>query len=406
MFVVDNIKLATRNFRTRKLRTFLTVLGISVGIGAILFLVSLGYGLQKVLIEKIAKSDTLLTLDVAAGDSNLIKIDQSVINDLSQIPDVTEISRLQNVVSVCRLDGISSQITLNSVNSNYFRLGGIEPIDGKLFQQDDVPEIVLSQGAADSLGIEPGVSPIGMEISVKLADSSSAENQSDELTADNDADVITLDQPFKIVGIVDDAANSFGFIPIKWTEESGFQNYSSLKVKVSNQKKIDTVRNAIIEKGLLVMALSDTVDQANKIFSVIQVVLALFGIVALVVSAIGMFNTMTISLLERTNEIGIMKSLGASNRDIRFLFLTESVMIGTFGGVGGVLIGFLGTKIIDLGFNFLASRLGGQSVDVFYTPTWFILFILLFSTIIGLVTGVYPAERASKLNPLVALRYK
>jgi putative ABC transport system permease protein len=154
------------------------------------------------------------------------------------------------------------------------------------------------------------------------------------------------------------------------------------------------------------MALSDTVDQANKIFSVIQIVLALFGIVALTVSAIGMFNTMTISLLERTNEIGIMKSIGASNRDIRFLFLTESILIGSFGGIGGVIIGFMGTTTINLGFNFLANRLGGQSVNVFYTPIWFILFVLLFSTLIGLFTGIYPAERASKLNPLVALRYK
>jgi putative ABC transport system permease protein len=404
MFIVDNVKLATRNFRTRKLRTFLTVLGISVGIGAILFLVSLGYGLQKLLIEKIAKSDTLLTLDVAAGESSLVKIDRAVIEDISKIPGVMEVSRMQNAMSICKLNDISSQVTLNAVNTNFFRLGGIEPEQGKIFQQDDAREIILSQGAIDSMGIGSDTSSLGKEIEINLIASSFLKEP--ESTQSNENDIIPLDQKFSIVGIIDDQANSFGFIPINWTEKTGLENYNGLKVKIIEQQKIDEIRNLLIEKGLLVMALSDTVDQANKIFSVIQIVLALFGIVALTVSAIGMFNTMTISLLERTNEIGIMKSIGASNRDIRFLFLTESILIGSFGGIGGVIIGFMGTTTINLGFNFLANRLGGQSVNVFYTPIWFILFVLLFSTLIGLFTGIYPAERASKLNPLVALRYK
>lgn len=404
MFVLDNVKLATRNFRTRKLRTFLTVLGISVGIGAILFLVSLGYGLQKLLIEKIAKSDTLLTLDVAAGDSTLIKIDEATIDELSEIPDVTEISRVQNVMSICKLDEISSQVTLNAVNANFFRLGGVEPIEGKIFEKDDLPEIILSQGAIASLGVDPGSSPIGKELSISLVTASPL-GKNEEALKEKES-ILPLEQNFLLIGIIDDPSDSFGFIPINWTEKAGFQKYSNLKIKVADQTKIDPTRNTLIEKGLSVMALSDTVDQANKIFSVVQIVLALFGIVALVVSAIGMFNTMTISLLERTNEIGIMKSLGASNSDIRFLFLTESILIGSFGGIGGVLIGFLGTTTINFGFNFLADRLGGQSVAVFYTPIWFSLFILIFSTLIGLVTGIYPAERASKLNPLVALRYK
>jgi putative ABC transport system permease protein len=404
MFIVDTVKLATRNFRTRKLRTFLTVLGISVGIGAILFLVSLGYGLQKLLIEKIARSDTLSTLDVAAGNSALIKIDQPIIENLSRIPNVLEVSRMQNILSICKLGDISSQVTLNAVNVNYFRLGGIDPAQGTLFQKDDAPEIILSQGAINSMGIDSEMSPIGKEIQIELITSSILEKDDNELT--NQEGGVPLDQKFRIIGVIDDAAESYAFVPLNWTENAGLKNYNSLKIKVTDQKKIDEVRNSIIDQGLSVMALSDTVDQANKIFSVIQIVLALFGIVALIVSAIGMFNTMTISLLERTNEIGIMKSLGASNRDIRFMFLTESVLIGAFGGIGGVLIGFMGSATINLGFNFLALRLGGQSVNVFYTPIWFVLFVLVFSTIIGLVTGIYPAERASKLNPLVALRYK
>ena len=104
--------------------------------------------------------------------------------------------------------------------------------------------------------------------------------------------------------------------------------------------------------------------------------LSLFGIIALIVSAIGMFNTMTIALLERTQEIGIMKTLGASSLDIWKMFLTESMMIGFFGGAFGVIIGFLASRILNIGLNFLAKSFGGLEIELFYIPVWFIIFIL------------------------------
>jgi len=209
-----------------------------------------------------------------------------------------------------------------------------------------------------------------------------------------------------IAGIVADDSGSTGFLPIRFTDDLGIEYYDSVKVKVESQGFLEETRNTLVERGLSVLALSDTIDQANKIFSVIQVVLALFGLVALAVSAIGMFNTMTIALLERTNEIGIMKAIGASKKDIRALFLMESIIIGFSGGLGGVIIGMGSARLVNMVFNILATRLGGQAMDVFHTPLWFILFILGFSFLIGLLTGVYPSQRAAGLNPLVALRYK
>jgi len=138
----------------------------------------------------------------------------------------------------------------------------------------------------------------------------------------------------------------------------------------------------------------------------VQIVLSFFGAVALMVSAIGMFNTMTIALLERTQEIGIMKSLGASNGDIKKTFLVEAVLIGFLGGVSGILTGIGASEIFNFGVNKLAGSFGGDKVDLFYIPIEFMLMILVFSTTVGLMTGFYPARRAAKLNPLDALRYK
>jgi putative ABC transport system permease protein len=197
-----------------------------------------------------------------------------------------------------------------------------------------------------------------------------------------------------------------GYIPIGWADNSVVPYFDRVKLKVDKQSNLEQARSAVIDKGLSVSALSDTVDQANKIFNVVQIVLSLFGIIALIVSAIGMFNTMTIALLERTSEIGIMKSLGASNGEIKFLFLTESVLIGVLGGIGGIMLGKMGTWSFNYGFYLLAKSFGGQPINIFYTPGWFIAFVIAFSAIVGFITGIYPAQRAARLNALTALRYK
>jgi len=404
MLVLDNIKLATRNFKTRRLRTFLTVLGISVGIGTTLFLVSLGYGLQKVLLEKIAKSDALLTLDVASTNASLVRLDKKVLDEFSRMANVSEISPQQVMMSQFKIDEITSNIQLSSVSNSFFRLGGIELLAGEKYENDKDAKVILSTGALTSLSIDDFAKAIGREVDLTLI--IPKENQEEKRELITDKDMVHLEQKFTICGIVDDPSESSGFIPSGWTKDIAPDYFDEVKIKVNDRQNLDLVRNEIMEKGFSVLALTDTVDEANKIFSIIQVVLALFGIVALIVSAIGMFNTMTIALLERTNEIGILRAIGATRREILLLFLTESIAIGFLGGVGGIAIGFLGTYLANFGFNFLAKMLGGQYVAIFHTPIWFVMFIIIFSTFIGLITGVYPAKRASRLNPLVALRYK
>ena len=417
MFAIDNIRIATRNFKTRKLRSFLTVLGIGIGIATTLFLVSLGYGLQKILLEKIANSDTLLTLDVSVDTSKGEVLSQDKVDQLAKIENVVEISPMKNVASAVNTGSVTSNVSFFAVSPSYFRLGGIELLEGEKFVGDNDAKIILSSGAAKTIGFEDSKTIIGQEVEISLVSPSSgssgdqdtqiaggAEGAADKASENGNAN--KLEGKFTVSGLVDDEANSFGYLPISWANRSGFDNYESVKVKVANKNLLEQVRNAIIGNGFAVQSISDTVDEANKIFTVIQIVLAMFGFVALFVSAIGTFNTMTIALLERTSEIGIMKSIGASNREIMMLFLTESILIGFLGGIGGTAIGLTASTLVNFGFNFLAKNLGGTAISIFYTPLWFILFIIAFSTTVGFMTGVYPAIRASKINPLVALRYK
>ena len=119
-----------------------------------------------------------------------------------------------------------------------------------------------------------------------------------------------------------------------------------------------------------------------------------------------MFNTMTIALLERTEEIGIMKAIGASRFDISMMFIMESTLMGFLGALGGVVLGYAEGKVLNILINLVASRFGGEAVDLFYNPTWFISTVIIFGAFVGLLTGIFPARKASRIDALEALRYK
>jgi putative ABC transport system permease protein len=164
------------------------------------------------------------------------------------------------------------------------------------------------------------------------------------------------------------------------------------------------VKDAISQKGFSVSSLSETVAEVNKLFGVVNIVLSIFGIITLAVSAIGMFNTMTVALLERTTEIGIMRSIGASRMDILLMFIIESTLMGFCGGIAGVVLGIASGQTVNLIVNIAAKYMGGKSLVLFSYPLWFLGFILVFSIFIGFATGIGPAKRASSLDPLDALR--
>jgi len=288
---------------------------------------------------------------------------------------------------------------VQAVDPSFFRLSGLKVGQGQMFVSDDKYEAVISSAGAQLFNLEPE-QVIGKNVSLILFVTKMSEEGFEEV------EMVKRDKDYKIVGVIEDENTNYVFIPRQTISDLGISQYDELKVKVSANEHIGGVRDEIINKGFLVSSLSDTIDQANKIFRIIQIILSLFGLIALIVSAIGMFNTMTITLLERINEIGIMRAIGVTGRDIRLLFLMESAIMGFLGGVGGIIVGYLVSEIANVGINVLARIFGGQALDLFYNPPWFIAVIIIFSTLIGFITGIYPSNKAGKLNPLTALRYK
>lgn len=399
MIVADILTLSVRMFKSRKMRTFLTVLGIGIGIGAILFLVSLGYGLQRALISQITSSDALLSLDVVQSEKGILSINNDVVNKIKDIQTVKEVATLVSLRGQIEYDGTTADSVANISDLNFLKFSNLKLSSGNLFN-DEKNEVIISKAVMKVLNIEDETKILGKEMSISFLAVKVLENGQEQL------DLVQQSGKFVVSGIVDDETASFIYFPITKVSGITIDSYSQLKVRVNESSDLDLVRNLILNMGFSVAALSDVVDQANKIFNILQIILAIFGMVALIVSAIGMFNTMTIALMERTHEVGIMKALGASRIDIMLMFISEALIMGFLGGVVGILVGMLGGKVFNFILNILSHSAGGKTIDIFYTPLWFGVTIMIFSAVVGLLTGVWPARRASHLNPLEAVKYK
>jgi len=397
-------KLSTRMFKARTSRTLLTILGMSVGIGAILFLVSFGYGLQKTLLERITTSDSLLTLDVSESKSGAVSLDKESVEEMRTMPGVERVSPAFRLNAQGNVGSLSADMSTLASDASFLKLSGFKMTAGKLFDDAGTTDVIVSGSVVEVFG-KSADEMLGSSIrfSFLIPTTSSLENR--DAYEEIDYDRVDVEREYTVVGIVEGQEN-IAYLNSASLGELGVSRYGQVKVKCRSNQEMSVVREAVLEKGFLVSSLSETVDQANQIFSVLQIILMLFGVIALVVSAIGMFNTMTITLLERTEEIGIMKSIGASDRSVAFMFFMESAIMGFLGGLTGVSIGWLGGFIFNVLINFLATRFGGEPVSLFYSPGWFVTSVVMFSTIVGLLTGLAPARRASRIDPLDALRYK
>jgi putative ABC transport system permease protein len=297
---------------------------------------------------------------------------------------------------------LSADIVAIGTDPAFLRLGGMRAAKGDLLSAEKENGVVITGAVAQLFGKDID-EMIGQEIKFSFfvpKDEAGAEE-----SLQGNFNRIDLDKTYVVVGAIEGEDNAV-YINSSTLSDLGISRFSQVKVRCLDSEVMTVIRDKILEIGLLASSLSDTVDQANKIFKVVQIILLLFGIIALVVSAIGMFNTMTIALLERTEEIGIMKSIGASGITIAMIFFMEAAVMGFLGGLGGILMGIIGGEIFNGLINLLATRFGGEKVDLFASPYWFIPSIIAFSALVGIFTGFIPARRASKVDPLEALRYK
>jgi putative ABC transport system permease protein len=186
----------------------------------------------------------------------------------------------------------------------------------------------------------------------------------------------------------------------------GKGGYSAVNVRLTTPAFADPVKARVREMGFDTFALADQFEQIKKSFVYMNMMLAAIGMIAIFVAALGIVNTMVMSILERYSEIGIMKAVGAAPRDIRKIFLLEASIIGFAGGVGGLALGWAVSRIINRVVNYFLARQGMPFIEYFRFPLWLCLGGIVFAVGVSLVAGVYPALRAARVDPVVALRHE
>lgn len=404
--MMEVFSIAVRQLSTRKLRTFLTVLAIVIGITALVGVTSIGEGIRIRVIDNIEESGDLTIIDVHHGFDdygNLIPVAES---------DVDKIEKLPHVTCVC---AFVNDIYVTANYNTYFPVRGVELNE---FTKFHTPSLSEGQFFNETTTKENVIEIVlGSEIANKLS-----KRENIVLNSDLEAMVKLYVTPggmvknvtFNVVGILKEGGygdiDNCGFIDLgkaKEIDEKG-DMYDDAVVKVDESTYTMEVKEKIVCLGLQAHCLQDEIKSANRFMNVVTIVLGFFSGISLIVGALMIINTMMITVYERTREIGVMKAVGASDRDVMKLFVAECAIIGVLGGILGDICGVIFSVIIDVvGRRVLADMLGASSSLEHVTAVTPMILIIGFviSLVLTVIVGLYPARRAAKLDPVEALRH-
>jgi putative ABC transport system permease protein len=330
-------------------------------------------------------------------------------------------------------------------------------IPGSYFSSETAPEVILQQSFAlellgktpppghedDVLVSELAKPLLGQELTMRYAQRVSAPPLTEENApakskpstdpteplSDVAYSVISREQKLKIVGISDldpdsmrGAARARVFLPLKLAQDlrvmqpsdlrdsmRGFSkqpSYSTVSVRVKNPKNVEAVEQAIKKLGFNTFSILDATRSLRQFFAILDGFLLIFGSLALAVASIGIVNTLVMAILERRREIGIMKAIGASDGDVKKLFFAEAGAMGVLGGFVGVALGWSIGHVINLGTNIYLKRQSLPPENFWSVPWWLVAAAIVFAFVVSLVSGLYPAARAARLDPVQALRYE
>ncbi len=393
------LKLALKHLRLKKLRSLVTIGGMTVGVGVIVFLLSFGFGLQKIVTDQLVNLNSINTISVSSQKSRILALDPNNVSFLRGISGVKEISGLFNLAGKISFGGSTTDVVVYGAAPRYLELSDSRISVGKVLpKQSNGKNIegLINSSALETIGLKDKTKALGRQVKLKLI--TKAEGGKEEKKE--------KDIEFKIVGVVDDSAGSFVYVHEDILKELGMTKYAQVLVNVEERVKIATIRKQIENKGFTTASPIDTLNQINQVFQYFNLFLAGLGGFGLAIAAGGIFNTLTVSLLERTREIGLMKILGARKKDVLRLFLAEAMIMTFSGGILGILLAFIVGAGLNLWVNLIASQRGAQAVNLFIIPLEFALFIIAFSILLGFVTAIYPARRGTKIDPLQALKHE
>jgi putative ABC transport system permease protein len=448
----DLSELALRNLREAVLRNSLTTLGVAVGVASLVAMLSLGVGLQTLASQRLTRSglfDAVFVMSQntfrgprrpAATDATPKKqsppLDEDARAQLAKLSNVTEVYPQIRFVTDVKYAGKSETTSVLGLADSTRSSGAFEGMTGTYFSSPTANETILQVEFAKELA-DPPSTLVGKDLTLRYAeravlskvDPSDPESVLDAAMGGG-VSIVPREKTLRIVGVIesDPSAGIGGFggarvyLPLKMAEQLHVAQpddlqaflkgnpakpaYTAMTVRVHSPKDVPQVEEAIKQMGFATFSLLDATKSLRLVFTVFDLFLGLFGSLALTVASLGIINTLVMAILERRREIGILKALGATDRDVRSLFFAEAGAMGFFGGIFGVTLGWLIGVALTWGTGIYLHRQNLPGVKISYVPWWLALGAVIFSIVVSLAAGLYPAGRAARLNPVEALRYE
>lgn len=371
-------------------------------------------------------------------------LDKNARRELAQLPHVLEVYPEFRFTGDLRFGEAGHLTQVTSLPQSASTSDGLEGMQGHFFSAADAHEIILQADAAADLADSQHLQPadmLGKDLVLRYAGREPLPANSasrDRAAAADDAltgfSIISSRITLHVAGIVDaetvaSGANAFGrsgaYVPLAVAEELGVvqgndmgevvresalgangQHYSNLTVRVEKPADVPAVEESVRQMGYAPFSLLDLTRNLRRLFAILDMLLSIFGSLALAVASLGIINTLVMAILERRREIGVLKALGASDKDVRQLFFAEAGVMGLLGGAGGVVLGWGIGRLIQLGTNYYLRQQQIPAENIWSVPVWLVAAAIAFSLLVSLGAGLYPASRAARLDPVEALRYE
>ena len=448
----DHLELSLSNLWKVKLRTLLTTAGVVVGIGALVSMMSFGTGMQKNVTETFKSLDLFNSITVfpagsgpggadpdrpdprqprriPAGTAKAV-LDDRALDAIARIPGVETVYPDVSFPALVRFNGREEFRLVQVLPAKIAGSRMIKLRAGKPYLSDDADEIIVNEYLLRRLDVKDPASVTGKKLEIASVSFDLGRLNPMNLSSLFQGGKLPVSEEtyeFVIVGV----GESTGFGPGSiWNElmippgaagkikklpftsiwdifrlQEGAIGYAALNVRVSSPGEVDAVKSRIKEMGFSTFALADQFTQVRQAFFFLDMILAAVGMIAIFVAALGIVNTMVMSILERTREIGIMKAVGASDGDVRSVFVFESSIIGFAGGLLGYGLGWIVSRVINRVVNYFLARQGVPAIDYFAFPWWLFAGAMAFAVTVSLAAGIYPAHRAALVDPVKALRH-
>jgi putative ABC transport system permease protein len=453
----DLAELAVRNLRESVLRNSLTTVGISVGVASLVAMLSLGIGLQALATRRLVKSGLFDTVIVTSrrdlrnfggGEENRNQpapaespvLDETARQKMEKLPGVTEVFPDIRFITSLTYDNNPHLTMVAGIPQSAKSTDAFDGLQGSFFSGAQLPEAIIQKSfAAELLGKtpKPGVDEppvaelatplLGKELVMRYAERTAVESPGapDATTYSIRSKEISL----RIVGVTDldpdsmrGALRARVMLPLKLVESlhvaqagtmrdttqaaSREPTYMTVSVRVKDPAQLPAVEAAVKKMGYNTFSMMDATRSLRRFFAILDLFLGIFGSLALAVASIGIVNTLVMAILERRREIGIMKAIGASDGDVQKLFFAEAGVMGALGGALGVALGWTIGRVINLATNLYLKRQAMQPEQIWFVPWWLVGGAVVFAIVVSLLSGLYPAARAARLDPVQALRYE